>query len=56
MGVYFKSALMYVKCEMEYKLSFVLTVIGSMLSTFFAVLGIVFLLQKFGGVRWLGNE
>jgi ABC-type uncharacterized transport system permease subunit len=55
MGVYFKSALMYIRCEMEYKLSFFLTVIGSMLSTLFAVLGIIFLLQKFGGVRRLDN-
>lgn len=53
MGVYFKSILMFIKCEMEYKVSFILTMIGSALSTLFAILGIVFLLQKFGAVRWL---
>ncbi len=50
MSVYFKSAWMYIKSEMEYKLSFFLTMLGSMMNTLFAVLGIVFLLQKFGSV------
>ncbi len=38
MELYFKSILMFIKSEMEYKLSFVLTMIGSALATLFAIL------------------
>ena len=50
MDVYLKSIWMFVKSELEYKISFILTMIGSALATLFAILGAVFLLQKFGPV------
>ena len=51
MGLYLKSILMYIKSDMEYKLSFVLTMLGSTISTFLSVMGTIFLIQKFGPVR-----
>ena len=50
MELYIKSIIMFIKSDMEYKLSFILTLIGSALATFFSVLGIAFLLNKFGKV------
>ena len=55
MALYFKSILMFIRSEMEYKVSFILTMIGSALATLFAILGTVFLLQKFGAVRRFYN-
>ena len=50
MRLYFKFIWMFIKSEMEYKLSFFLSMIASTLGTLVSVLGIVFLLQKFGAV------
>ena len=50
MILYFKSVLMFIKSEMEYKLSFILSTIASTLGTLVTILGVVFLLQKFGAV------
>ena len=50
MGLYFKFVLMFIKSEMEYKLSFFLSMIASTLGTLVTILGTVFLLQKFGAV------
>ena len=48
MTYYLKSIFMLIKSEMEYKASFILTMIGSMIGTFTRVLGLVFLISKFG--------
>ena len=50
MELYFKFVLMFIKSEMEYKISFFLSMIASTLGTLVSILGIVFLLQKFGAV------
>ena len=50
MKLYFKFILMFIKSEMEYKISFFLSMIASTLGTLVTTLGIVFLLQKFGAV------
>lgn len=50
MKLYFKSIFMFIKSEMEYKLSFFLLMISSALGTLVTVLGVIFLLQKFGAV------
>jgi ABC-2 type transport system permease protein len=48
---------MLVKSEMEYKASFILTMIGSMISTFTSILSMLFLIHKFGEVAgWTMNE
>ena len=56
MGLYLKSILMYIKSDMEYKLSFVLTMLGSAISTFLSVMGTIFLIKKFGPIRWMDNK
>ena len=57
MTYYFKSIFMLVKSEMEYKASFILTMIGSMVSTFTSILSMLFLIHKFGEVAgWTMNE
>ncbi len=53
MTYYINSLIMFIKSEMEYKASFIITMIGAALNTLTAILGIVFLLQKFGSVRRL---
>ena len=50
MELYFKSILMYLKSDMEYKSSFILTFIGYIFSTSLAILSTVFLLEKFGPI------
>ena len=50
MEYYLNSLIMFIKSEMEYKTSFIITMIGTMLNTLTAVLGTIFLLQKFGPV------
>ena len=50
MKLYFKFVLMFIKSEMEYKISFILSMLASTLGTLGTILGIVFLLQKFGAV------
>ncbi len=57
MELYLKSILMYIKSDMEYKLSFILTMLGSAISTFLSVIGTIFLIRKFGAVGgWSLNE
>ncbi len=50
MAYYINSLIMFIKSEMEYKASFIITLIGTCLNTLTAILGIIFLLQKFGSV------
>ncbi|MBQ9313669.1 MAG: ABC-2 family transporter protein [Clostridia bacterium] len=57
MGLYWKSFFMDIKCEMEYKVSFILMTIASTLSAAFVILGNVILLNKFGSIDgWTLNE
>ena len=56
MEYYLKSILMLIKSEMEYKASFILTLLGSFFGTLLSILGTVFLLQKFGPVRWMERK
>ena len=56
MSVYLHSVWMFIKCDMEYKISFILTMLGSVIGTFLVVLGTIFLLQEFGSVRWLDDR
>lgn len=57
MGLYFKSVLMEIKCDLEYKTSFILMTIASALSALFVVLGTFILLNKFGSIDgWTVNE
>ena len=57
MALYLKSILMDIKCEMEYKVSFVLLMLSSSFATLFTVLGIVILLNRFGSIDgWTINE
>jgi len=57
MTYYLKSVFMLIKSEMEYKASFILTMIGSMIGTLTSVIGVVFLIQKFGELKgWTMNE
>jgi ABC-2 type transport system permease protein len=57
MEYYLKSAFMFLKSEMEYKTSFIITAIGCALNTFTAVLATIFLFHKFGAVGgWTLNE
>lgn len=46
MGVYLKSIAMFIKSEMEYKVSFFLTMLGSALNTLFAFLRYRFFTSK----------
>lgn len=57
MGLYFKSIWMFMKCELEYKTSFILSMIASAFSSFFSFVGVVILIDKFGGIDgWNLNE
>ncbi|MBQ9279950.1 MAG: ABC-2 family transporter protein [Clostridia bacterium] len=57
MGLYFKSILMEIKCDLEYKLSFILMLLASAFSSFFIIFGTVLLLNKFGTIEgWTLNE
>lgn len=57
MGVYFKSLFMDIKCDLEYKVSFLFMVIASSFSSLFALLGAIILLNKFGSINgWTRNE
>lgn len=50
MLLYIKSMLMHIKCDTEYKTSFILTVIASTLSSLFAIIGCLILLKSFGSI------
>lgn len=57
MKLYFKSILMFIKCELEYKTSFILSIIASVFSSFFSFIAVVILVNKFGGIDgWTLNE
>ena len=57
MEYYLNSMFMFIKSEMEYKSSFIITLIATMLNTLTAVLGTIFLMQKFGSVGgWTIDE
>lgn len=57
MSLYFKSIWMFIKCELEYRTSFILTTVASVLSSFFSFLGVIMLLNKFGSIEgWTVNE
>ena len=57
MKLYFKSIWMFIKCELEYKTSFILSIIASVFSSFFSFIAVVILVNKFGGIDgWTLNE
>lgn len=57
MILYLKSILMEIKCDLEYKISFILMMLASALSAAFVILGTVILLNKFGSIDgWTINE
>ena len=57
MGLYLKSIFMEIKCDLQYKVSFILLTLSSLLSMAFVVLGNIILLKKFGSVEgWTLNE
>lgn len=57
MKLYFKSIWMFIKCELEYKTSFVLSMLASVFSSFFSFIAVVILINKFGGIDgWNINE
>lgn len=51
MDIYFKSIWMHIKCALEYKTSFILTLIAAGLSTFLKFLATVFLISGFGSIK-----
>lgn len=57
MSLYLKSIWMKIKCDAQYKLSFILIMLSSALSSLFLVLGILILLDKFGSIDgWTKSE
>ena len=56
MEYYLNSIIMFVKSEMEYRASFIINMMASAITTLTAVLGIVFLIQKFGAVGGWSTE
>ena len=57
MILYLKSILMHIRCDLEYKASFILTVIASALGSLLTFLGTLILLKGFGSVDgWTINE
>ena len=57
MILYLKSILMHIRCDLEYKASFILTVIASALGSLLTFLGTLILLKGFGSVdEWTINE
>lgn len=57
MKLYLKSIWMFIKCELEYKTSFVLSLVSSAFSSFFSFITVVILIKKFGGIDgWTLNE
>ena len=47
MKLYFKYFTMQLRCQMQYKISFILTVIGQFISSFTAFLGVYFMFKRF---------
>lgn len=57
MRLYFKSIWMFIKCELEYRTSFILSTIASMLTSFFSLIEVNILINKFGTIEgWTLNE
>lgn len=57
MEIYLKSVFMHIKCDMQYRLSFILITLSSTLSTLFTFIGTLILLSTFGGIDgWTANE
>ncbi len=57
MKLYLKSIWMFVKCELEYRASFIMSMIASTLSSFFSFLGVAILINRFGSIDgWSINE
>ena len=51
MRLYIKYMAMHMKAQMQYKLSFALTVLGQILVSFTTLLGMWFMLDRFHGVE-----
>ena len=51
MKLYFKYVSMLLKCQMQYKVSFILTVIGQFLVSFTTFLGLYFMFSRFNSVN-----
>lgn len=57
MKLYLKSIWMFMKCELEYRASFIMSMIASTLSSFFSFLGVTILINRFGSIDgWSINE
>ena len=54
--LYFKYASMLVKTQMEYKKAFILSVIAQIITSFFSVISIYFLFNKFGNIKGYSFE
>ena len=50
MKLYLKSIWMFIKCELEYRASFILSTVASILSSFFSFLSVIILINKFGAI------
>lgn len=49
--LYFKYASMIIKSQMEYKKSFIISIVAQILTSFFSLVSIYFLFDKFGNVK-----
>lgn len=57
MDIYLKSVFMHLKCDMQYKVSFILMTLSSTMSTLLNFIGTIILLNSFGGIKgWTINE
>ncbi len=57
MKLYLKSIWMFIKCELEYRASFILSTVASILSSFFSFLSVIILINKFGAIKgWTLSE
>ncbi len=57
MILYLKAVWMYIKCELEYRASFLLSFISTAFSSLFAIMGTLILISKFGIVgEWTISE
>ncbi len=50
MKVYFKTILMLIKMQLEYRKAFIISVIGTFLLTFLLTISIYFLFEEFGAI------
>lgn len=57
MSLFIKSMFMHMKCQLEYRWSFWLTVLASALSSLISVIAVFLLFDKFGAVgNWTLND